>query len=132
MRKMSCAICLSVIEKDNFNCRRCSLVSHLSCMLEWNKILRKSQTPSYFTCPICKIGTNMSVFNPKSGRYVYKFSRLGRSLTKNLEKSKNPLYILNLKTDKFVKRVSKLGKRLIQEDLLRSRKKPSLYKRQMF
>ena len=112
---MTCTICLSAIEENKFNCRKCTMVSHLSCMLEWNKILRKSCCPTFFTCPICKVGMNVNVFNPKSGRYVYKYSRLGQALTKRLAKIKNPIYILNHKTDKIVKKTTKLGKILVQE-----------------
>jgi hypothetical protein len=84
-------------------------------MLEWNKTLRKTEYPTYFTCPVCKIGTNMSIFNPRSGRHVYKYSRLGKSLLKRLEKIKSPMYIVNLKSGRLIKRTSKLGKKIIEE-----------------
>ncbi len=117
---MSCTICLSAVEKNEFNCRQCTMTSHLSCMLEWNKILRKTSCPMYFTCPICKIGMNMSVFNYKSGRYVYKFSRLGKSLIERYKKIKDPKNILNLKTNRVVKRTSKLGKKLVGQERKKS------------
>ena len=123
---MTCTICLLPIEENQFDCERCSLISHLQCMLDWNKVLRKTERPTYFTCPVCKIGMNMSIFNPRSGMHIYKHSRLGKALTRRLNKVKNPMYILNRRTNRIVKRFTKLGKLLVYEEELRSNKRIKL------
>jgi hypothetical protein len=101
-------------------------------MLEWNKVLKKKSRPSFFTCPICKVSVDVTIFNPKSRRYVYKHSRLGKALIKRLAKIKNPSYILNYETNKIVKRNTPLGKRLVHKEQLRIEKFSTLRRSQHY